>query len=46
MVYELKKSEQLIIFHVPHCLMSEPFYNKEKKGSADLFGAADQSLLF
>lgn len=32
MVYELKKkSEQLIIFHVPHCLISELFYNKEKR---------------
>lgn len=46
MVYELKKSEQLVIFHVPYCLMSEPFYNNKKKGSADQFDAANQSLLF
>lgn len=33
MVYELKKkkSEQLIIFDISYCLMSELFYSKEKK---------------
>lgn len=43
---EKKKYEQLIIFHISHCLIAELFHDKEGKGSADQFDVANQSLFF
>lgn len=40
------EQEQLIIFHVSHCLIVELFRDKGGKGSADQFDVANQSLFF